>query len=239
MRKFYNKLFKIDTNEHISDKKMLARVVSTVVFVGICLMMMSLSAFSYFSLSIKSGTNTLTEKQSSFKVNVEVVNNADSTAVSPNAPKPNAYADDFNLTNSGGTGFEEKVYKVTLTMNGNTDVDTGFCKIMIGDKNGLAPASALNGTNGNTTGTLVFETPQFGNNIIEDNNTLNRDTFTFYIKIPATVEATATNVITLRVFSSWGTSINTDSAFKLADHNTITINTRTQNQSTTTWSISK
>ena len=59
MRAFYKKLFDIKDNDRISDKQMLMRVITTISVIVVCLVAMSVVAYSYYNLSIQTGSSTV------------------------------------------------------------------------------------------------------------------------------------------------------------------------------------
>lgn len=77
MRKLYNEYFYIPKGGKIREKVMLARVMSTVVIVVLCLAAMGLTAYAYFSDSLTSGSNKITA--ANFDIEVEINDEAVST----------------------------------------------------------------------------------------------------------------------------------------------------------------
>ncbi len=121
MRKLYNEFFYIPKQGKIREKVMLARVITTVTIVIICLVAMSFTAYAYFSHNITSGSNTI--KAANFDANISITNNASKNST-------------VSITNDGESktaNLEAGKYTVELT-KGSSTANKGFCIITIGDK---------------------------------------------------------------------------------------------------------
>ena len=80
MRKLFRELFYVPKYGKVSDKTMVARMVSTIAIVIVCLTAMSLTAYAYFSANITSGSNII--KSATFKTEVTVqIYDSDDNAV--------------------------------------------------------------------------------------------------------------------------------------------------------------
>ncbi|MBQ3088222.1 MAG: hypothetical protein IJC36_01175 [Clostridia bacterium] len=121
MRKLYNEFFYIPKQGKIREKVMLARVITTVTIVIICLVAMSFTAYAYFSHNITSGSNII--KAANFDANISITNNASKGST-------------VSITNDGESktaNLEAGKYTVELT-KGSSTANKGFCIITIGDK---------------------------------------------------------------------------------------------------------
>ncbi len=57
---WYEKYYKIRDNEKISDQKMMVRFVVTLVIIIVCLLGMSATSIAFYTVSIETGSNTVT-----------------------------------------------------------------------------------------------------------------------------------------------------------------------------------
>ena len=64
MKKFYDKFFKVNDDEVISNSTFVANIVFSMFVMVICVAMMSMSAFAYFSYSLSSSHNTIVSASS-------------------------------------------------------------------------------------------------------------------------------------------------------------------------------
>lgn len=68
MKKFYDKFFKVNDDEVISNSTFVANIVFSMFVMVICVAMMSMSAFAYFSYSLSSSHNTIVSASYSLSV---------------------------------------------------------------------------------------------------------------------------------------------------------------------------
>ena len=116
MRNLYNEFFYIPKHGKIREKVMLVRVATTVAVMLLCLILMSVSAYAYFTCDVVSGSNII--KSAHFDVSVAVKNSegGDVPVLAEGQGRRTV-----NLSN--GT------YTVTLKNVG--DADTGFCVLSV------------------------------------------------------------------------------------------------------------
>lgn len=123
MRKLYNEFFHIPKDGKISEKVMLARMVSTVVIVVVCLAAMGITAYAYFSCNLSSGTVVLKAATFEADVLIQITDvNGESVPVTEGANGiPSA------ALKAGTT------YLVTLDESARSSAKTGFCIITADD----------------------------------------------------------------------------------------------------------
>lgn len=117
MRALYEQYFHIGENERISDKKMLVRIVATVLIVIICLLGMSVTSIAFYTMSIES---TATVAASTFYTEVTVNNTVTETAGSSKYNR--VYTVPANT---------ECTFTLTLPSGVANLADTGYCKITV------------------------------------------------------------------------------------------------------------
>ena len=158
MRALYEQYFHIGENERISDKKMLVRIVATVLVVIICLLGMSVTSIAFYTMSIES---TATVAASTFYTNVKAVKTGDVEIKAESGS--NKYSGLYTVPAN-----TECTFTLTLPENVDTLADTGYCKITVG--NDLQKC---------------YYTKQFGKGLKEENQTVDRTTITFKVKTNA------------------------------------------------------
>lgn len=114
MRKLYNELFYVSKHGKIHEKVMVARLSVTLSVVLICLMMMSLAAFAFFSCRVTSATKPI--EAADFRVNLSIQTDPKGDAV------PVKKVDSRTYTAALEKG---ETYLVTLKKEGTAK--TGFC----------------------------------------------------------------------------------------------------------------
>ncbi len=117
MKSVYEEYFYIGENEKIREKVVNARLIKTVVIVVCCLLVMSFSAYAYFTCNISSDYN----KIQAAKFDAQVTIN-DEVAI------PVATQDFLKTYRFEETGE----YTIKLSL-GESTAETGFCVIYIGD----------------------------------------------------------------------------------------------------------
>lgn len=121
MRKLYNEFFDIPKHEKIREKVMLARIVTTITIMIVCLAAMSITAYAYFYSGITSGSNMI--KAAHFEANVSITitdSNHDPVTVTKDGKVQTA-------------NLDAGKYIIELTKE-NSTAHQGFCVITIGDK---------------------------------------------------------------------------------------------------------
>ncbi len=156
MRAFYQKYFGINENERISDRKMLNRIIMTVIVVVVCLGLMSMTALAFFSSSVKTGENVVSS--ATFYVTA-TVNDITETTPTPVNVVGNHYQKSVTLPASNTV----KTYEFKLEKAADADADTGYCIIKIGDK--------------------TYYTKQLGTGLLEGETPVDRPSITFKLKI--------------------------------------------------------
>ncbi len=118
MKELYNEFFYIPKHGKVKEKVMLVRTAITVIIMIVCLAVMSITAYAYFSYNVTSGSNII--KAANFEANAAIYrtdsNHKTLTVTSPGRIQT------ANLT--AGT------YAVELT-KGESSAQTGFCIITI------------------------------------------------------------------------------------------------------------
>ncbi len=121
MRKLFNEFFYIPKHGKIREKVMLARIVTSLTIVIMCLAAMSISAYAYFSCNVTSGYNTI--KAANFEANV-FINITDAKS------NPVTVAKEGKIQTAN---LEAGKYTIELT-KGNSTAHKGFCIVTIGNK---------------------------------------------------------------------------------------------------------
>ncbi len=82
MRKVYDEFFRIQQHEKIGEKVIVVRMILTVISIVTCLIMMSLTAFAYFSCNVTSDSNRINTANFETKVSINVTSsNGESVTV--------------------------------------------------------------------------------------------------------------------------------------------------------------
>ncbi len=192
MRAFYKKLFDIKDNDRISDKQMLMRVITTISVIVVCLVAMSVVAYSYYNLSIQTGSSTVSLNRSRFKVTVSAAND---NVQNDSTDYTTTYGDYFTDVSLKGAN---QTYTITITLADGSTSD-GFCTLLIGNSGGPAIKDSTDNE---------YHTVQFGSVDGGCGTTLS-----FKVKTPAS-GVDNDNPVTVRVGSCWGTSAKTGSKVK-------------------------
>lgn len=109
MKALFNEFFYIPKDGKIREKVMMVRVTISVIFMVICLVAMSFTAYAYFTCSVSSSLNTIQSAYYSLKI-------TDSSEA--------VVTDNYTC----GTATED-LHTFVLTANGTAE--TGYCKIEI------------------------------------------------------------------------------------------------------------
>ncbi len=117
MRKLYNEFFHIPKHGKIRDKVMLTRVVMAAIVILMCLVVMSVSAYAYFSCNITSSSSLI--KVAHFETSVSV------TATDSNGEAVDIIPETKDNQTHTAT-MKAGVYNVTLTLNPDNTAKTGF-----------------------------------------------------------------------------------------------------------------
>lgn len=122
MRKLYNEFFYVPKHEKIRENVMVTRVAMTIIIMVMCLAVMSLTAYAFFSYNVTSGLNTI--KAATFEADVQVQitdNNGKAVANSQITPITSDHKK-FRID-----GLEVgKYYTVTITPTEQSTAKTGF-----------------------------------------------------------------------------------------------------------------
>ena len=82
VRKVYDEFFRIQQHEKIGEKVIVVRMILTVISIVTCLIMMSLTAFAYFSCNVTSDSNRINTANFETKVSINVTSsNGESVTV--------------------------------------------------------------------------------------------------------------------------------------------------------------
>ena len=114
MRKLYNEFFGISEDGKIREKVMIARVITTVAIMVMCLTAMSMTAYAYFSHEVATSNNII--KSAEFSIDFGIKSGAEDVA--------------FETVNSKTFRLQfeaNKEYTVTVTHKGTAA--TGFCTV--------------------------------------------------------------------------------------------------------------
>lgn len=117
MRKLYNEFFYIPTHGKIRDKVMLTRVITTVIIILMCLAVMSVSAYAYFSANITSSSSLI--KVAHFETSVSVTatdSKGEAVDITPETKDNQIHT----------ASLDAGVYTVTLALNPDNTAKTGF-----------------------------------------------------------------------------------------------------------------
>ncbi|MBO5358211.1 MAG: hypothetical protein J6A78_02715 [Clostridia bacterium] len=109
MKKLYLEYFKISANGKITDKVMLGRVISTVAIILVCTVLMSITAFAFFTSDASSSVTPLTS--ASFDVDIAV-----------------------NGSNVDVVGVLDGTKEIKISVKDTSTATTGYCVVKIGDK---------------------------------------------------------------------------------------------------------
>lgn len=116
MRNWYREYFCITDDEKIRDKVMTIRVITTALTMILCLALMSITAYAFFSHDVSSAPATL--KSATFDTDITIKSLADGSDVPVNVTAKSTYSALLSA------GVE---YEVTIQPEG--DAKTGFCEI--------------------------------------------------------------------------------------------------------------
>ena len=201
MKKFYEEFFYVSKHGKVQEKTLYTHTAVTVVLILICMGLMSLAGYAYFSSNISSVGNVL--QAASFEATISIVDkngvpvpltsNGDNVyqvvlkgpVVSQSEVQTLSVEENGTSNNESGTSSETNIidsdsyetYIVTLSY-GNSTAQTGFCKVL------------LNGQ--------LYNTQQIGTDVNAENGF--RESVTFEVEVAED--------ITIAIFSHWGTSSN-------------------------------
>ena len=116
MRDIYRKFFKVPLDGKVQDRVMMTRIGMTVAFMLACLMVVSFSAYAYFSSSVSSKTNVISS--AGFDISISVKDQAG-----------NDIAHEKTKTGEEKLTLSNGKYAVTLTPVGNAS--TGFAILSV------------------------------------------------------------------------------------------------------------
>lgn len=205
MRAFYKKLFDIKDNDRISDKQMLMSVITTISVIVVCLVAMSVVAYSYYNLSIQTGSSTVSLNRSRFKVTVSAAND---NVQNDSTDYTTTYGDYFTDVSLKGA---DQTYTITITLADGSTSD-GFCTLLIGNSGGPAIKDSTDNE---------YHTVQFGN--VGGGC---GDTLEFQVTTPGE-GVDSTHPVTVRVGSCWGSSAKNGN--KVTNNSKFTITTINSN----------
>lgn len=121
MRKIFNEFFYIPQHEKVREKVMLARLVSTISIVIMCLSAMSITAYAYFSCNITSGSNIIKAAHFEAKVSIQITDeNGEAVDINPITSNYQTH----KVTLNAG-----ELYTITITPTENSTATTGFMVI--------------------------------------------------------------------------------------------------------------
>ncbi len=180
MKALFDKYFRISDQERITDKKMMFRVFSAVTIILLCLSIISLTALAYFTSSVESGSNTVAPatfyvvyKDDQNRSTIQDI--TDSTAPQPQPVEGSVYRAAVTLKKCDTATLTRK-YQISLKKGGTAE--TGFCKITIGDRE--------------------WYTRQLGTGLMEGNQTVDRETYTFQVTYNSTED------LQMTIEACWG-----------------------------------
>lgn len=130
MKKLYMEYFKISDDAKITDKAMLGRVISMVAVILVCVAVMSITAFAYFTSDASSSMTPITS--ASFEVDVVVTDLSDASNIAVNATDSNLYSI-YNKTEDNNNCLSAGEYAFVITRTAESTASTGYCVITIGD----------------------------------------------------------------------------------------------------------
>lgn len=117
MRKLYNEFFYIPTHGKIRDKVMLTRVVTTVIIILMCLAVMSVSAYAYFSSNITSSSSLIKVAHFETSVSIKATDSkGEAVDITPETTDNQIHT----------ATLKAGVYNVTLALNPDNTAKTGF-----------------------------------------------------------------------------------------------------------------
>lgn len=122
MRKLYNKFFRISENEKISEIAMLNRMAMTIAVIVVCLAVMSITAFAYFSCNVTSNSNFISAANFLTDVTVQVTG-ADGNSVENSNIVPVTSDNRKFVVRNLVVG---KWYNVSITQSSSNTANTGF-----------------------------------------------------------------------------------------------------------------
>lgn len=188
MRKLYQEFFQVPENGKISEKVMLARVTLSVVVVIMCLAMMSLTAYAYFSHNVASNSNTIQMANFSAKITIyEAPSNGtqttqnEETQLAQTEATQQPQVKEIPVERKGRyqiATLPKGTYNIELT-KGSSTAKTGFCVLTVGS----------------TERYVEYYTAQIGADAVL---AITDAKVTFTLTVPEEME--------LRVLSHWGTS---------------------------------
>lgn len=161
---WYEKYYKIRDNEKISDQKMMVRFVVTLVIIIVCLLGMSATSIAFYTVSIETGSNTVTP--STFYVLPEVTASKGKEA-ELDAQYNTVYKCVYHLS-----ADSECTFTLKLPDNQTNLATTGYCRVRVGD--------------------TTFYTKQFGKDVLDVGSTqpTTRTTVNFVVKTASAVDVT-------------------------------------------------
>lgn len=121
---WYEKYYKIRDNEKISDQKMMVRFVVTLVIIIVCLLGMSATSIAFYTVSIETGSNTVTP--STFYVLPEVTKEGTPVAYQDGAT---AYRYRYTLEANSTYTFKVSLPTPAELAQFPSFSETGYCRI--------------------------------------------------------------------------------------------------------------
>ncbi len=118
MRELYNELFHIPKHGRIREKVMMARIITAITIVIMCLAAMGITAYAYFSCSISSDSNMIKAAHFVAKVSVQ---NADDQGEIKEIKTINGNSQNHKIALNAG-----ELYTVTITPTENSTAKTGY-----------------------------------------------------------------------------------------------------------------
>jgi len=112
VKKLYLEYFKISENGKITDKVMLGRVISTVAIILVCTVLMSITAFAFFTSDASSSVTPLTS--ASFDVDIAV-----------------------NGSNVDVVGVLDGTKEIKISVKDTSTATTGYCVVSVGEGENL------------------------------------------------------------------------------------------------------
>jgi hypothetical protein len=136
MKKLYREYFHIDKNENIHEKAMLMRAGTTVATMVLCLIIMTLTAYAYFTSDVSSPSNLI--RSAAFKTEITIVDQNSQPVSVLTSDHKSHYAD----LKAGTT------YYVTVRHTSSSSTETGFL-ILTAEKCGSKYHTIQLGRDGN------------------------------------------------------------------------------------------
>ncbi len=121
---WYEKYYKIRDNEKISDQKMMVRFVVTLVIIIVCLLGMSATSIAFYTVSIETGSNTVTP--STFFIHAEVTKEGTPVAYQDCAT---AYRYRYTLEANSTYTFKVSLPTPAELAQFPSFSETGYCRI--------------------------------------------------------------------------------------------------------------